>query len=161
MIFHFFGVFIIIFLKIFPAHVPKGGIFPVISQFWLSSNRFSRFFHDFFRKSRNITKYQFLLNQPFLASNQDKKLVLRAGLEPTTLCLEGRCSIQLSYRSTFCCCPVSRLLPRTESVATARNRPAGAGLRQSVDEHIHAGPLHDNGSRATYRRREKRQQTIF
>ena len=27
------------------------------------------------------------------------KLVLRAGLEPTTLCLEGRCSIQLSYRS--------------------------------------------------------------
>ena len=29
------------------------------------------------------------------------KLVLRAGLEPTTLCLEGRCSIQLSYRSTF------------------------------------------------------------
>jgi len=84
--FSFFGVFIIIFLKIFPAHVPKGGIFPVISQFRLSSNRFSRFFHDFFRKSRNITKYQFLLNQPFLASNQDKKLVLRAGLEPTTLC---------------------------------------------------------------------------
>ena len=29
------------------------------------------------------------------------KLVLRAGLEPTTLCLEGRCSIQLSYQSTF------------------------------------------------------------
>ena len=29
------------------------------------------------------------------------KLVLRAGLEPTTLCLEGRCSIQLSYRSTI------------------------------------------------------------
>ena len=28
-------------------------------------------------------------------------MVLRAGLEPTTLCLEGRCSIQLSYRSTF------------------------------------------------------------
>ena len=27
------------------------------------------------------------------------KVVLRAGLEPTTLCLEGRCSIQLSYRS--------------------------------------------------------------
>ena len=26
-------------------------------------------------------------------------MVLRAGLEPTTLCLEGRCSIQLSYRS--------------------------------------------------------------
>ena len=25
--------------------------------------------------------------------------MLRAGLEPTTLCLEGRCSIQLSYRS--------------------------------------------------------------
>ncbi len=88
-------------MKIFPAHVLKGGIFPVISHFRLSSNRFSRFFHDFFRKSRNITKYQFLLNQPFLTSNQDKKLVLRAGLEPTTLCLEGRCSIQLSYRSTI------------------------------------------------------------
>ena len=29
------------------------------------------------------------------------KVVLRAGLEPTTLCLEGRCSIQLSYRSTY------------------------------------------------------------
>ena len=28
-------------------------------------------------------------------------MVLRAGLEPTTLCLEGRCSIQLSYRSTY------------------------------------------------------------
>ena len=28
-------------------------------------------------------------------------MVLRAGLEPTTICLEGRCSIQLSYRSTF------------------------------------------------------------
>ena len=35
----------------------------------------------------------------FYASNLGKKLVLRAGLEPTTLCLEGRCSIQLSYRS--------------------------------------------------------------
>ena len=37
----------------------------------------------------------------FLTSIQDKKVVLRAGLEPTTLCLEGRCSIQLSYRSTY------------------------------------------------------------
>ena len=63
------------------------------------STIFPRFFHDLCQKSRNITKYQFLLIQPFLASNQDKKLVLRAGLEPTTLCLEGRCSIQLSYRS--------------------------------------------------------------
>ena len=53
------------------------------------------------KKSRNITDYQFLSIQPFLASNHDKKLVLRAGLEPTTLCLEGRCSIQLSYQSTF------------------------------------------------------------
>ena len=37
------------------------------------------------------------------------KLVLRAGLEPTTLCLEGRCSIQLSYRSMIFQC--SRRLP--------------------------------------------------
>ena len=29
-------------------------------------------------------------------------MVNRAGLEPATLCLEGRCSIRLSYRSNMC-----------------------------------------------------------
>ena len=28
------------------------------------------------------------------------KLVVRAGIEPATTCLEGRCSIRLSYRTT-------------------------------------------------------------
>ena len=28
-----------------------------------------------------------------------RKVVLSLGLEPRTLCLEGRCSIQLSYKS--------------------------------------------------------------
>ena len=32
-------------------------------------------------------------------------LVVRAGLEPATTCLEGRCSIQLSYR-TVCAATV-------------------------------------------------------
>ena len=37
-------------------------------------------------------------------------MVLRAGLEPTTLCLEGRCSIQLSYRSTYCKSAISSII---------------------------------------------------
>ena len=28
-------------------------------------------------------------------------MVVRAGLEPATTCLEGRCSIQLSYRTAY------------------------------------------------------------
>ena len=30
-------------------------------------------------------------------------LVHLVGLEPTTLCFEGRCSIQLSYKCNYCC----------------------------------------------------------
>ena len=50
------------------------------------------------------------------------KVVLRAGLEPTTLCLEGRCSIQLSYRSTqvFSVCRPSLY---SKSARTARSEP--------------------------------------
>ena len=44
------------------------------------------------------------------------KVVLRAGLEPTTLCLEGRCSIQLSYQSTF----KRAVFPRTWCAREAR-----------------------------------------
>ena len=44
------------------------------------------------------------------------KVVLRAGLEPTTLCLEGRCSIQLSYQSTF----KRAVFPRTWGAREAR-----------------------------------------
>lgn len=72
--FSFLGVFVIIFLKIFSAHVPKGGIFPVISQFWLSSNRFSRFFSRFFPK---ITEYHGLsisLNSTLFSLNLGQKI---------------------------------------------------------------------------------------
>jgi hypothetical protein len=37
-------------------------------------------------------------SQKFSLKKEDKKLN-RAGLEPATYCLEGSCSIQLSYRS--------------------------------------------------------------
>ena len=98
--FAFFGVSIIISQNVIQYFCHREGFSLCFFKKRPSSNRFPRFFHDLCQKSRNITKYQFLLIQPFLASNLDKKLVLRAGLEPTTLCLEGRCSIQLSYRST-------------------------------------------------------------
>gem|GEM_PF-6557441 len=35
-------------------------------------------------------------------------LVIRIGLEPMTYCLEGSCSIQLSYRTLFLFCPMPR-----------------------------------------------------
>jgi len=67
-------------------------------------------FHDFFTFFPKITKYQFLLIQPFLTSNRGKKLVLRAGLEPTTLCLEGRCC-KLNFAPMFQKC--YKLMPKT------------------------------------------------
>ena len=60
-----------------------------------------RFSTSFMSNEKFPPDYLFLpVPSPFLASIQGKKMVLRAGLEPTTICLEGRCSIQLSYRST-------------------------------------------------------------
>ena len=49
-------------------------------------------------KNRRLSK---TIKSTQIRLNLGKKVVLRAGLEPTTLCLEGRCSIQLSYQSTF------------------------------------------------------------
>ena len=41
--------------------------------------------------------YSGLFGRPQIGSNSLKTLVGAAGLEPATLCLEGRCSIRLSY----------------------------------------------------------------
>ena len=65
--------------------------------FWAQkfSTIFPRFFHDSCHETWKITTFHEGWKMVILSL----KLVLRAGLEPTTLCLEGRCSIQLSYRS--------------------------------------------------------------
>ena len=42
------------------------------------------------------------LSRSITGSTFEVKLVARAGLEPATTCLEGRCSIQLSYRAVWC-----------------------------------------------------------
>ena len=62
----------------------------------LKLKSFFTIFHDFFTIFfPQITSYHRLLifvNRTLFSLNLGQKMVLRAGLEPTTLCLEGRCN---------------------------------------------------------------------
>ena len=74
----------------------------------------------FFRMENNTT----IKNYP-PASNSAlggiMNLVNPAGLEPATVCLEGRCSIQLSYESKLIWCEEKKLSGRQDS----NLRPSG------------------------------------
>ena len=52
-------------------------------------------------------------------------MVRPAGLEPTTLCLEGRCSIQLSYERTMSYVRISTVVLIFVLVATYGYKPQG------------------------------------
>ena len=56
-------------------------------------------------------------------------MVVRAGLEPATTCLEGRCSIQLSYRTDWLSSLI--ILPRTG--VFSRNKRGFGGFARGRD----------------------------
>ena len=54
---------------------------------------------QYFRMENNLTIKKLSPPEHFNAQGGIMNLVNPAGLEPATVCLEGRCSIQLSYES--------------------------------------------------------------
>ena len=65
---------------------------------------FSRFFHDFFRKTVKKQVLSFSIKSTLFELKTHKKMAVAAGIEPTTCSLGESRSIQLSYATAFCLC---------------------------------------------------------
>jgi hypothetical protein len=60
------------------------------------------------------------------ADLKSRRMARPEGLEPPTLCFEGRCSIQLSYRRVLLILPEVRALERAQSFHSYRSATMGS-----------------------------------